>query len=393
MSAALQQIYQSVNPIDWVLKMGEVIAKSRMFSCATVEQGQGLALICLTEEISILECSRRYHVLGDGKLTMKADYMRHNFLTLGGKFEWLKDGSDGVLAQCRVSFANQTHEVSYAIDDAKKEGIYKAGSRWEKAPGDMLRARCATKAIRMVCPSAIAGMVTDEEMEAIGGAAATHTAMHAATSPTVGSFTQSKEQQAKNRAAVSPPIASHPTAMTEKTDPSSLAGDGFADASQREAIQSSFDALALDDATRAQILGKYGVTVIRSLKREDAATLVSKLKKRLDEQQAIVDKQPSVAATAAASTAAVSAASPTVNESIDLQAPAREEDVARLKERIGKWEQESPGVTQKIVERLTACGFSKFRELTIEQINLLHQSVVEKNLDLFFNRYYQTTLD
>lgn len=157
-------VYQNVaDPVSFMKETGTVLAKSRMFGCETVEQGQALSLISLTEGIPFLELRRRYHII-NGDLTMRADYMRAELRRLGGEYRWLKDGEDGIEARIWIKFKGDEREVSYTIENSKKEGIWKKGSRWEKAPGDMLRARCATKAIRMIASEVLAGFCTEEEL-------------------------------------------------------------------------------------------------------------------------------------------------------------------------------------------------------------------------------------
>lgn len=172
--SAIQQIpaYSKIGDLtSWVEKTGEIIAKAQFFGCKTVEQGQAMALISVTEGISLLEIRRRYHVVG-GNLDMRADYMRAQFRRIGGDYDWINDGDDGTEARMWVEYRGRKREVSYSMENAKLEGLVKKGSRWEKDPGSMLRARCSTKAIRMVASEVLEGLVTDEEREAITGVVA-----------------------------------------------------------------------------------------------------------------------------------------------------------------------------------------------------------------------------
>lgn len=55
----------------------------------------------------------------------------------------------------------------FSIDDAKRAGLLgKPNSAWEKYPASMLRARAVSAAARAVCPDAIMGCYTSEEMGA-----------------------------------------------------------------------------------------------------------------------------------------------------------------------------------------------------------------------------------
>ena len=154
------------DPISWVERMGEVIAKGRLMKCSTVDQGKSVALLMMTDNLTLLEVKQRYHIMDD-TIEMRADYMRQRLRELGGDYRWINNGDDGQKAVIEVSFRGKTEQCSYSIDDARKEGLVKPKSRWEKAPGDMLRARATTKAVRMHATEVIAGFCTDEEMDAV----------------------------------------------------------------------------------------------------------------------------------------------------------------------------------------------------------------------------------
>ena len=162
-------VYRSNNPVELVKEYGRVIAKAKFFGCSNIEQGEALALMSMSEGLPISEMRRRYHIVNGCDLSMRADYMRAEFRRLGGEYEWKNLGDDGKEAVIRVKYANNDLEVKYTIEDAKREGLVKSKSRWEKDPGSMLRARVSTKAIRIVCSEVLAGFATDEELEASGG--------------------------------------------------------------------------------------------------------------------------------------------------------------------------------------------------------------------------------
>lgn len=144
---------------------GSMIAKGGLFGCKNAEQGQTLILMSMSEGIPITEMRRRYHIIGGSDLSMRADWMLAEFRRLGGWYQWIDQGDDGVKATLHVKYKENDQKVSYTIDMAKKAGLVKPKSGWEKNPGEMLRARCQTKAVRMVCPEVLAGFATDQELD------------------------------------------------------------------------------------------------------------------------------------------------------------------------------------------------------------------------------------
>lgn len=156
-------MYKDVgNPIEASIMLGKIFHNSRMFGCATPEQGAVLALYCITTNQDPFSVKRSYHIATNGMLTMRADAMLAEFIKIGGKFNWVKDGSDGI-ATLHVEINGASGDVSYSIIDAKRAKLVKQDSGWEKNPDAMLRARVTSKAIRMYAPQIVAGTYTPEE--------------------------------------------------------------------------------------------------------------------------------------------------------------------------------------------------------------------------------------
>ena len=144
------------NPIDAIDRIGEMFGRSGMFGCDRVEQGKVLAMVCLAERKSPTEIVRTYDIIG-GKLRKKAMAAFAEFRQRGGKVKWVATGDDGVSAAAEFTFEGQTISLSYTIDQARKAGLLKAGSGWDKNPGNMLRARVISNALGMLCPEIFAG--------------------------------------------------------------------------------------------------------------------------------------------------------------------------------------------------------------------------------------------
>lgn len=158
------------NPIEAIDRIGEIFSKSGMFNCQKVEQGKVLAMICMVERKSPVQVLKTYHIV-DGNLSKKALAALAEFRASGGKHQWLKSG-DETFAKEDERYAEikltdkENNEVKYrySMADAKAEGLVKPGSRWTKRPGNMLRARCISNGLGMLCPEIFAGEDEPEEV-------------------------------------------------------------------------------------------------------------------------------------------------------------------------------------------------------------------------------------
>ena len=169
------------NPTQFLEASSRLLMQSPMLGINTPGDAFVLAWHCLSEGISPLEFSKRYHLIG-GKLTMRADYMHAAFRNAGGRIKWVNTGEDGIEAVGEF-YADEDAEpvrVSFNIEDARKllgknakhncDAIDAPGSGWTKDRGAMLRARVISKGIRMVAPEVIAGVYTPDELETIAPA-------------------------------------------------------------------------------------------------------------------------------------------------------------------------------------------------------------------------------
>lgn len=161
------ELYEKMqNPMDAVDRFGVAMAKSGFFGVDNENAGKVLAMICMTERKSPIEILRRFDVIG-GKLRVKAQAAYADFRAKGGKVKWLATGEDGKKAEAEFTFEGQTIKVAFTIEQAIKGGaIMKPGSNWDKTPGNMLRARCLSNAIAMLCPEIFAGSDDSEQDEA-----------------------------------------------------------------------------------------------------------------------------------------------------------------------------------------------------------------------------------
>jgi hypothetical protein len=157
------------NPIDAIAQLGKMFAKSGMFGCDREEQGQVLAMICLAERKSPVAITTNYDIV-EGKLRKKALAALADFRSAGGKHKWLSSGDiaaakdDDHYAELELTDKDgNTVKYRYSMADAKAEGLVKDRSRWTKRPGNMLRARCISNGLGMLCPEIFSGEGEDSE--------------------------------------------------------------------------------------------------------------------------------------------------------------------------------------------------------------------------------------
>lgn len=161
-------VFDRVNdPLEFIEKMGVVFSQSKAGGCQTPAEGKLMAFACLCKRMDPFEVNREFHLM-DGKLTMRSDAMLAEFRLRGGKHKWIATGSDGQKATLKLTTVDgDSLTETYSIQDAQQAGLVKSKSGWEKTPGNMLRARVTSNAIRMLCPEIVAGVYTPEEISDI----------------------------------------------------------------------------------------------------------------------------------------------------------------------------------------------------------------------------------
>jgi hypothetical protein len=165
--------------LEAVKELGSWIARSGVFNCQKDEQGNMIALECLATRKTPFDFKREFHLV-NGSLTMRSDAMLAGYRTRGGKVIWKQFDSTAAIGIWK--YDGNECEIGFTTEDAKIAGLLpaKPGSGWAKDPSAMLRARCISKAIRMLAPEVVAGVYTPEEAADF----ATSSAAPAPTSPT-----------------------------------------------------------------------------------------------------------------------------------------------------------------------------------------------------------------
>jgi hypothetical protein len=120
-------------------------------------------MICLAEKKSPVAITRDYHIV-QGRLSKKALAALAEFRAKGGKHKWLSSGDAGAArpedhyAEVQLTDRDgNSLTYRYSMADANAEGLVKKDSRWTKRPGNMLRARCLSNGLGMLCPEIFAG--------------------------------------------------------------------------------------------------------------------------------------------------------------------------------------------------------------------------------------------
>lgn len=126
---------------------------------AVIIRGRELGLGALTA----LECIDFY----EGKLAFKAHYLISRAMAHPEceYFEFL--GGDSTYAEYETKSRRNKNptRLKYTIEQARKAGLIKDRSNWDKRPDEMLRKTCGVQLARIVYPSALAGAYSQEELE------------------------------------------------------------------------------------------------------------------------------------------------------------------------------------------------------------------------------------
>jgi len=160
-------IYSRMNdPLVAVEKLGEIIASSGMFGCTKIEQGQVLALQCLSERKPPLELAKTYHVI-DGKLSMRSDAMLAKFQLSGGSVKWTR--RDDKAVEATFTLRGNSLAFTAKLEDFVANGVAvtrdgKLKDNWRKFTRQMLTARVVSEAVRLLAPEVVFGVYTPEEI-------------------------------------------------------------------------------------------------------------------------------------------------------------------------------------------------------------------------------------
>jgi hypothetical protein len=151
----------SLNQTNFI---GQTMAKSGMFPDVT-DGAKTLVKILAGKEIGVtpFQAMTNIHII-QGKATMGANLMAAK-VKGSGKYDYrvseLSNDKCSILFRQRDPLAEggwaDLGRFSYSLDDAKRAGLVKQGSSWEKYPANMLFARAISSGVRIYCPDVFNG--------------------------------------------------------------------------------------------------------------------------------------------------------------------------------------------------------------------------------------------
>ena len=99
-----------------------------------------------------------------GKICMGAQVMLSLACGKGVRYKVVKDTA----TESEVEFTREgfsPYLSSFTMEDAKRAGVYRQDSGWDKYPKDMLYWRAVTRGLRRIAPDVILGLYAKEEIE------------------------------------------------------------------------------------------------------------------------------------------------------------------------------------------------------------------------------------
>lgn len=354
--------------VSAIEKYGEIIANSKMFGCKNVEQGKALVLMAFSEGLPITEMRRRYHIIGNGDLSPRADWMRSQIREAGWKYRWVKDGDDLKEAVMELERDGEKFQVKFTMEDAQRQKLVKADSGWAKDPGAMLRARVTTKAIRMHIPEILAGYYTQDEYEDGLVIDATSTPIEPA------------EKFVIPKIAEKPELVSTPAGDQVHDALSEVAGT-VASAEQVSRIGELFKAIGMQADDQLAAIQKRGAKDMGSLTKEGAVDLIAGL-------EAFVAKKQSQADAEATTNAKPLAADAT---SARVSGPCSEEQANQIRNALRELCQleGTKDVGDRYREKLKQHGLGGTAELSMEDADKVIAALKDKTLKAFFDLQLQ----
>lgn len=150
-------------PLSDIERMGEVMAKSRLFGFKTPDEAVALMLIAQAEGNHPAKAAQEYHVI-QGRPALKADAMLARFQAAGGVVQWeeLSDENVSGLFSHPVACPKPVR-IDWSMDRARKAGLT-GKDNWNKYPRQMLKARVVSEGVRTTYPGVAVGIYTPEEV-------------------------------------------------------------------------------------------------------------------------------------------------------------------------------------------------------------------------------------
>lgn len=153
----------SLKEIDY---LGGVMAASGRFQTIK-DKAQAIVQILAGQELNFppLVAMTKINII-QGKISMSAELMA-SMIKRSGEYDYKI--VEHTNQKCSVQFYRDEKKgylSTFTIEDAKKAGVVKPGSGWQKFPRAMLFSRALSQGARIECPHILNGAYTSEEMGA-----------------------------------------------------------------------------------------------------------------------------------------------------------------------------------------------------------------------------------
>lgn len=161
----MNELVKQEPELPGMLAMAKTLIGSGFLPSAIKTPEQAVAIILTGKELGIptMQALRQINVI-QGKPTMAAELMlamAYQHIP-GFKYAVVESTAD----HCTCRFERPGHDPlvhTFSMADAKGMGLT-GKDNWNKQPATMLRWRCISSGLRLVCPDAIAGVYTPEEL-------------------------------------------------------------------------------------------------------------------------------------------------------------------------------------------------------------------------------------
>lgn len=291
-------IYDRISdPMDAIAKLGSAFHISGMFGCSNAQQGQILAMACYCEKRNPMEIVRNYHLF-DGKLSMRADAMLANFLSLGGKHKIIQRDENGAAVELTIDGNTQT--FSFTFEQAKEErfvwgkpkpnGERVLKDNWATPRGrmQMLWARVVSDGVRTMRPDVVAGYYTPEEVQDFGpgvrpalspeGEQRRNELEEQAKAERVAAYEKAKAEEQPQPAPAAPAAPAAPEIIMQTEAVKMVTEE------QLQRIVELCKATNMPQEVWGQILDRFNVTTARDLTEDDASRLIAFLDTQRQQQ-------------------------------------------------------------------------------------------------------------
>ena len=373
-------------------KLGESLHKSGIYNTKTQFQGTAIAMHCITAGQQLLHVAQQFHVMGDGKLNLRAEAMIGRILEDGGSHEVICRTPDKV--EMAITYRNQTVSASITWEQAKQEVFVYAGktkeilaklaaSKADELPlkeayatphrrMQQLWARLVSDLSRVVAPHLVCGLYTPTEVADFTGSGLPLESCSGSTPwikmPQVEA-TQVEATQVQSTAQAETEVAqsADESKSVDAASETSVVGKDLVTGPQLKLLDELLKELQVSNEALATILKKRGVSAAKDLKTEQAEEIITNLQAKLDSAR---DDLP--------------AESGATN--LDVNGPITQELEKEIRGKMTQVAQQDGGVElcERVKAKLSSSGL-RLVELTFDQGRKLLQALNGKEVELFFD--------